>query len=432
MSVPRIAYLVGSYPAVSHTFIAREVDGLRARGVDVHTVSVRRTPPEQLLTDADRRAAEETSVILPPEPRELVGAHARTLLRRPGRYLSTLALAARLSPGGARAGLWQLFYFAEAILLWRLCRRSDIGHVHAHFASPGADVAHLYAHFARSAGTVGAGWSFTAHGFDIDNSDQDVLAAKVRDADFVVCVSNYGRGRLMALVDEDAWPKLAVIHCGVDLAAFSPPGREGPADGRLSVLSVGRLVAVKGQGVLIEAIATLARDGADVTLTLVGDGPRRPALEDLARRHGVADRVRFTGRVGQDDIRAHYSAADVFCLSSFAEGVPVVLMEAMASGIPVVATRINGIPELIEDGESGVLVAPGRADLLAAALRDMLGDGSRRAALAAAGRERVAADFEVDACAGDLRALMARYGVIDRSGADSAPRSTSASSSCHR
>jgi colanic acid/amylovoran biosynthesis glycosyltransferase len=178
---------------------------------------------------------------------------------------------------------------------------------------------------------------------------------------------------------------------------------------------------VKGQGVLIEAIATLARDGADVTLTLVGDGPRRPALERLAHRHGVADRVRFTGRVGQDDIGAHYAAADVFCLSSFAEGVPVVLMEAMASGIPVVATRINGIPELIEDGESGILVTPGRADLLAAALRDMLGDDSRRATLAAAGRRRVAADFEVNACARELRALMGRFGVIDRNGGRQSP-----------
>ena len=225
-------------------------------------------------------------------------------------------------------------YLAEAILLWRLRWQVGIGHVHAHFATPAADVAHLYGRFARRTGSADAGWSFTAHGFDIDNADQDVLAAKVRDADFVVCVSDYGRGRLMTLVDEDSWPKLAVIHCGVDVLAFSPPEREAAADGRSSVLSVGRLVPEKGQGVLIEAIARLVRDGTDVTLTLVGDGPRRPALERLAHRHGVTDRVRFAGRVGQDEIGAHYAAADVFCLSSFAEGVPVVLMEAMASGVP--------------------------------------------------------------------------------------------------
>jgi colanic acid/amylovoran biosynthesis glycosyltransferase len=410
-----IGYITDHYPATSHTFVQREVLAMRRQGVDVRTFSIHRVGADHVLSQADRDAVASTPALLPVAPQQLIRAHVGALLRHPCAYLTTLAYAARIRARSPRTRVWQLLYFAEAILLWRLCRRSDIGHVHGHFASPGADVAHLYAHFARSAGTVGAGWSFTAHGFDIDNSDQDVLAAKVRDADFVVCVSDYGRGRLMALVDESAWPKLAVIHCGVDVAAFSPPEREGPADGRLSVLSVGRLVAVKGQGVLIEAIATLVRDGANVTLTLVGDGPRRPALENLARRLGVADRVRFTGRVGQDDIGAHYAAADVFCLSSFAEGVPVVLMEAMASGIPVVATRINGIPELIEDGESGVLIAPGRADLLAAALRDMLEDGSRRAGLAAAGRERVAADFEVDTCAGDLRALMGRYGVIDRS-----------------
>ena len=350
-----IGYITDHYPATSHTFVQREVLALRRLGVDVRTFSIHRVGAEHVLSQADRDAVASTPALLPVAPLRLIHAHLRALLRHPRAYLTTLAYAARIRARSPRTRVWQLLYFAEAMLLWQLCRRSGIGHVHAHFASPGADVAHLYAHFARSAGTVGAGWSFTAHGFDIDNADQDVLAAKVSDADFVVCVSDYGRGRLMALVDEGAWPKLEVIHCGVDVPAVSPPERETPADGRLAVLSVGRLVAVKGQGVLIEAIATLARDGADVTLTLVGDGPRRPALERLAHRHGVADRVRFTGRVGQDDIGAHYAAADVFCLSSFAEGVPVVLMEAMASGIPVVATRINGIPELIEDGESGIL-----------------------------------------------------------------------------
>ena len=416
-----IGYITDHYPATSHTFVQREVLALRRHGVDVRTFSIHRVGAEHVLSQADRDAVASTPALLPVAPPQLMRAHLRALLRHPRAYLRTLADAARIRARSPRTRVWQLFYFAEAMLLWQLCRRAGIGHVHAHFATPGADVAHLYARFARRAGAAGAGWSFTAHGFDIDNADQDVLAAKVRDADFVVCVSDYGRGRLMALVDEDAWPKLAVIHCGVDVPAFSPPEREAPADGRLAVLSVGRLVAVKGQGVLIEAIARLARDGADVTLTLVGDGPRRPALERLARRYGVADRVQFAGRVGQDDISAHYAAADVFCLSSFAEGVPVVLMEAMASGVPVVATRINGIPELIEDGESGILVPPGRADLLAAALRDMLGDGSRRAALAAAGRERVAADFEVDACADDLRALMGRFGVIDRSRGGQSP-----------
>ena len=416
-----IGYITDHYPATSHTFVQREVLALRRQGVDVRTFSIHRVGAEHVLSQADRDAVASTPALLPVAPRQLVRAHVSALFRHPRAYLTTLAYAARIRARSPRTRVWQLFYFAEAILLWRLCRRSHIGHVHAHFASPGADVAHLYARFARRAGTADAGWSFTAHGFDIDNADQDVLAAKIRDADFVVCVSDHGRGRLMALVDESAWPKLAVIHCGVDVLAFSPPEREAPADGRLCVLSVGRLVAVKGHGVLIEAIATLAREGADVALTLVGDGPRRAALEQVARRHGVTDRVRFTGRVGQDAISAHYAAADVFCLSSFAEGVPVVLMEAMASGVPVVATRINGIPELIEDGESGLLVTPGRADLLAAALRDMLGDDSRRAALAAAGRKRVAADFEVNACARELRALMGRFGVIDRNGGGQSP-----------
>ena len=407
-----IGYLTDHYPATSHTFIQREVAALRRRGVDVRTFSIHQVGPEHVLSQADRAADATTRSLLPVAPRPFARAHLAALFRHPGAYLRTLADAARIPARNPRTRIWQLFYFAEAILLWRYCRAAGIAHVHAHFASPGADVAHLYARFARRTGRQGAGWSFTAHGFDMDNADQDVLAVKVRDADFVVCVSDDGRGRLLALIDEPDWPKLAVVHCGVDLDVFSPPVRHAGRDGRLAVLSVGRLVPEKGHGVLLEAIATLAGQGLDVWLTIVGDGPRRAALEGLVRRYGIAERVRFAGRVGQDEIGAHYAAADVFCLTSFVEGVPVVLMEAMAMGIPVVATRINGIPELIHDGESGLLVPPGRADLLAAALGDLLADGTRRDDLGASGRRRVAADYEVDACAGRLHTLMTQHGIL--------------------
>jgi colanic acid/amylovoran biosynthesis glycosyltransferase len=411
--MPPIAYLTDHYPATSHTFVQREVIALRERGVDVRTFSIHAVGAEHVLSRRDAEEFRTTDALLPATPLQVLGAHAAALLRHPRAYLATVADAARMPASTPRARIWQAFYLAEAILLWRRCRRDGIRHVHAHFASPGADVAHLFGRFARRAGRRGGGWSFSAHGTDITDADPGVLAAKIRDADLVVCVSDHGRAQLMVLVGEEHWPKLHVVHCGIDLADFASAAPERAADGQVRLLAVGRLVAVKGHGVLIEAVARLAAEGVDAIATIVGDGPRRAALEALARELGVAGRVRFAGRVGQDDIRRFYAEADVFCLPSFAEGVPVVLMEAMAAGVPVVASRISGIPELVDDGVTGVLVPPGRPDRLAGAVRALAADPAGRERLAAAGRERIEAEFEVRASARILHGLLERYGALD-------------------
>ena len=408
-----VGYITDQYPATSHTFVQREVLALRARDVDVRTFSIHRAGSEHVLSRVDRQELETTYALLPPRLGHLLAAHLTALLSHPGAYLATLRDALRLPGRSLRVRLWQLFYLGEAILLWWRCRPLGVRHVHAHFTSPGADVAHYYGRFARRAHSGAASWSFSAHGVDISNTDDRTLGAKVRDADFVVCVSDYGRSQLMTLVDEEHWEKIHVVRCGVDLNAFRSNGRVSRNDAAV-VLAVGRLVSVKGHGVLLEAIARLAESGGSVTATIVGDGPRRAALEQLARQLGIGDRVSFAGSVGQDDIGRYYEDADVFCLPSFSEGLPVVLLEAMAAGVPVVASRIAGIPELIEDGRSGLLVPPGRADLLADALRSLLVDPRRRADLAAEGRRRVGAEFDVDASAGRLRELMVGHGVLQR------------------
>jgi len=411
-----VGYLTDNYPAVSHTFVQREVLALRRRGLDVRTFSIHRAGADHVLSREDRAALASTTALRPVGRAALLAAHARALGRHPRSYLASLRDALQMPAASPRGRLWQVFYFAEAILLWRACRHAGIRHVHAHFASPAADVAHHFARFARRTWRGEAGWSFTAHGVDIDDADQVALAEKVRDADLVVCVSDFGRSRLMALVDEPHWGKLHVVHCGVDLTAFAPVGREPRA--AFSILSVGRLVAVKAHGVLVDAVGALRAEGVDVQLTLVGDGPRRAALEALVRERALSGCVRFAGRVGQDEIAAYYRDADVFCLPSFAEGVPVVLMEAMASGVPVISTRVNGIPELVEDGVSGLLVVPGRSDLLATALRRLAEDPARRVELGAGGRARVADQFEVDACAAELAGLFAAFqlrGPVQRS-----------------
>lgn len=231
------------------------------------------------------------------------------------------------------------------------------------------------------------------------------LAGKVADADAVVCISDYCRSQLMALTDERHWHKLRVVHCGVDPTWFTPSAGSRPTDA-LRVLSVGRLVPEKGHTVLLDAVADLAGQGIDVDLTIVGDGPARAALEAHAARRGIADRVQFAGAVGADVITAHYEAADVFCLSSFAEGVPVVLMEAMACGLPVVTTRIAGIPELVDDGVSGYLVPAGRHDLVAKALALLAIEPELREKFGEAGREKVATEFDQGRSAAALAELL--------------------------
>jgi glycosyltransferase involved in cell wall biosynthesis len=239
------------------------------------------------------------------------------------------------------------------------------------------------------------------------------LAQKAESARVVVCISEHARSQVMGLVPTSHWHKLRVVHCSVDSGRFAPVDRRGR--GAREVLTVGRAVPVKGQTLLIEAMAELKRRGVDARLTLVGDGPQMPELRELVERLAVADRVDLTGAVGQDEIGALYARADVFAMPSFAEGLPVVLMEAMATGLPVVASRITGVPELVDDGVSGLLVAPGRVDGLVAALERLLGaSAEEREAMGRAGRERVVAEFDADTTAAQLLAAFEEMAISAR------------------
>jgi colanic acid/amylovoran biosynthesis glycosyltransferase len=401
-----VAYLCSRYPDVSHTFIQREVLAMRRLGLQVATISIRRARPEQVLSRADHDEFERTYAILPPSPGDHLAAHARTLLRHPLAWARTLARSLRLSPGGARAGLWRVFYFAEAVVVFDICRRRGIQHLHAHFANVGSDVAQLAAALGREAG-AGPSWSFTMHGStELYDVTAHRLPEKVRDALFVACISDFTRSQLMLWAPEEQWEKLRIARCGVDTASFSPaPRKMTPTS--LRILCVSRLTRGKGLPLLLEAIASLVHEGVEATLTVVGDGPERAALERRARALGVAGQLELLGSVSQDEIRALYDQADAFCLPSFAEGVPVVLMEAMAAGLPVVATAIAGVPELVEHERSGLLVRPSRADELAAALERLARSPELRESLGAAGRERVVEEYDLELTARRLRELFA-------------------------
>jgi colanic acid/amylovoran biosynthesis glycosyltransferase len=409
----RIAYLASRYPAVSHTFIQREIAGLRELGVTIDTFAIRRAQPDEVLSRADEAEARGTYALLPVRVTHLLRAHLRALVRHPRGYRATLREALRLAPRGARGALWQAFYFGEAVLLWDRLRRRRIPHVHAHFANVASDVALLATYLGREAGDGPRSWSLTMHGstefYDVPGYR---LAEKARTAAFVACVSDFTRSQMMLFLEEEHWPKLALVRCGVDPERFAPgvvaggeaPGGSGGA-GSVRVLAVGRLVGGKGFALLVDAVHALVARGRDVALTVVGDGPSREHLHAQAARLGLGDRVEWVGALGQDEIREAYARADVFCLPSFAEGVPVVLMEAMAMEVPVVATRIAGIPELIEEGESGLLVTPARADELADAIGRLVDDPALRARLGAAGRRAVLEGYDLGRWTAALREL---------------------------
>jgi colanic acid/amylovoran biosynthesis glycosyltransferase len=395
-NVMRIAYLIGHYPAVTHTFIQREIEELRRQGFEIETFSIWRAREDQLLTQVDRAEHENTYSLLPPRPADYFRSHVGSALRSPRRYVRTLTRALRLSSHGLRGRLLGLSWFLEAVVVQRRCERRGIRHVHVHLDGTAPAVGLLVTHFGNGGAQTGP-WSFsmTVHGskefFDVARQR---LARKVRAARFVVCVSDFTRSQLMALVDDTHWPRLHVVHCGIDPEHFAPPQQRPSQDGLIRILTVGRLDNMKGVAILIEAVGELRRRGAPVALTVVGDGPQRGHLERLAARDSIGERITWAGTVGQDGIRAQYHAAHVFCLPSFAEGIPVVLMEAMSTGLPVVANHITGIPELVDDEVSGLLVRPGRSDLLVQALERLVGDFDLRARMGRAGREKVLQEFE--------------------------------------
>jgi colanic acid/amylovoran biosynthesis glycosyltransferase len=320
-----------------------------------------------------------------------------------------MALALRTGAPGLRERLWHLFYFAEAMILLRHCRRAGIAHIHAHFADVATDVAMLVTHYRRGqrVGGIECSWSLAVHGsVEFYDVTRYALAAKLEHARFALAIGDFGRSQLLRLSPLERWPRIHVVRCGVDLDIYVPPAQRSGSDGRAEILFVGRLLHGKGLPLLFEALAELRRRGLDVAATIVGDGPARGELEAAVRSLRLSEHVRFLGAVGQDHIRTHYAEADIFCLPSFAEGIPVVAIEAMAMELPVVTTRIMGIPELVEDCSHGLLVAPGRADELTEALERLVQAPDERRRIGRAAREKVERDFDVRASARRMRAAL--------------------------
>ena len=379
-----VAYLVNHYPTVSHSFIRREIAGLEAAGVAVRRFSLR--PPPRDLPDAqDRTEAERTEVVLAAGAGRLALACLKVMVTRSGRWLTALRAALTMAPGTPKGLALHLIYLAEAC--WIVGRLAGVSHLHAHFGTNSAAVARLV-HLLS-----GVSYSFTAHGPEEFDSPRGLdLPGKIADAKFVVGVSSFGRSQLMRWTDPAAWEKLAIVRCGID-AAFADAAPSPPCTAP-ELCCVARLSGQKGLPLLIEAAALLDARGIDFHLTLVGDGELRKVIARMITERGLDAKVTITGYLDAAGVRSIVAASRAMVLPSFAEGLPVVIMEALALGTPVIATTIAGTPELV-DATCGWLIPAGSVEKLADAMAEVLAaDPAKLRAMGAVGRERVLAQHD--------------------------------------
>jgi len=385
-----IAYLTGDYPKVSHTFILREVEAVRAAGVPVITCSIRKPSEAEFKGQEERRARAETFYVksAAKNPVRLVAAHGRAILRSPATWARTLALAIRMRSPGLKSLIWQLFYFLEAGVLADHLRRNRVRHLHNHFGNSSCSVAVLAAELA------GIPFSFTEHGpaifFEVNLWS---LPEKIARAAFVVAITHFCRSQLMLFSDPAHWGKITIVHCGVDPTAY----RRDPDGTGKRVAFVGRLDPVKGALLLVEAMAIVLKAHPDATLALAGDGPARAGAEARARALGIESAVHFAGFMSQGQVADLLATSDMLALPSFAEGLPVVYMEALASRIPVVASRVAGVQELVEDGVTGYTVPPGDVATLADRMIRLMDDPATARAMGEAGRKAVEDGFDIRA-----------------------------------
>jgi glycosyltransferase involved in cell wall biosynthesis len=397
-----IGYLTSVYARASDTFIRNEVLELRRRGHVVHTYSIREPGPEQLVSDEIRAEHARTLYVLPGHSGGTLFAALRCLVTRPGRMLAALVLGWRSGAKGVRARVWQVAYFLEACYLAVRLRADGVRHLHVHLEEQPATVGML-------AGVIsGLPFSMAVHGPYIFRAPRQwALGEKITRSAFTTCISEFTRSQCMIYAPVAAWPKLHLVRCAPHpsfLAAEPPPL---PRERRLAW--VGRVCEEKGVPVLIEAAALLAREGVGFELELIGDGPLLSSVRASIANAGLTDRVRVLGWTESDEVRARLVAARVLVQPSFAEGLPVVILEALALGRPVISTFVAGIPELVESGVDGWLVPAGSVEELARAMREALqaGDDELRR-MGRAGRARVLARHHVQGEVDKLEALVSR------------------------
>jgi glycosyltransferase involved in cell wall biosynthesis len=399
-----IAYFTQVFPGLTQTFVYREVQALRDLGVPVHTFSVWRPKPAELSAET-RPLANETFYIFPVSWRYLLSAHLRYLLTRPLRYGKTLAfLLSR--PGEPMGNRWRsLLHFVYGMSAIRSMQEGRVGHIHVHFAWSAASIALIADRL------LGIPFSLTLHSKEI-YAERLLLVDKIRYAQFVVTISEYNRQLLRSLLpQQELYEKIHVIRCGLNPSIFTRSEEGSPAP-EFTIVGVGQLVPRKGFHVLVEACHYLASRGMRFRCHIVGEGPERDRLEGSIEHYDLQDQVRLPGLIYQAELKELLQQADVFALPCVRDergdqdGIPVVLMEALSMELATVSTDISGIPELIEDGHSGLLVPWGDAPALADALQRLSDDPGLRRRLGRAGRETILRHFDIRRSAEQMAALL--------------------------
>ena len=360
----KIAYLINQYPKISHSFIRREILALEALGLSVTRFSIR-SCKEPLIDAADQEELAKTNIILDVGIIGLLVSLIKIAVTRPNRWLNALRLTFKLGWNSERGLLLHFAYLAEACVLVSRFSQLNISHFHAHFGTNSAMVV-LLNHVLG-----GPAYSFTVHGpKEFEKVEAIGLPKKIDCASFVVGISSYGRSQLYRWCNYNEWNKIKVIHCGLDESFFSHAQQPIPEELRL--VCVGRLCEQKGQLLLVEAASKLVSLGYKFKLVLVGDGELRAPIEEAIKSDKLEDSIEIFGWATQAQVKEQILASRAMILPSFAEGLPVVLMESLALGRPVISTYVAGIPELVIPGESGWLVPAGSVEALVNTMKTVL------------------------------------------------------------
>jgi colanic acid/amylovoran biosynthesis glycosyltransferase len=383
----RIAYLLHRFPSTTDTFIKREIRSLQKLGTDVRVISIWKPKEHETTWDILDEWAKDTQFALPQSAVSIVWIVLTSVIRSPMRFLVTARLAFLTSRPGVRGLIYQSFYFVEAVLAADLLARNAIVHVHNHIGDHSGTVTMLAANLA------GISYSITFHGwpvfFDVKYSR---IKEKVRGARFTRSISYFCRSQLLMFAECDDLTSFKIVHCGLEIEKYS---YRAPRNEIKYLICVARLSSEKGHTFLIHALRQLRDKGYDLELRIAGDGPTKERLKSLAEEVGLADRIHFLGYLKEDEVIRELQSSDLFVLPSFVEGLPVSAMEAMAVGVPVIATNIAGTSELIEDGKTGVLVRPSDSEALANAVVRIWQDYPFRLRAAELGRKKIIDEFDI-------------------------------------
>lgn len=429
----RIAYVMSRFPRLTETFILYEILALERRGVQVEIYPLLRERKTRVHPDGasvirkavDLMSRDERQVVMHPEAQQLtsrvhysplldvgiVATNLRQLLRRPSAYLGALIALVRHNVGSSNYLLGGLATFPLAVSIGAQMQRAGIMHLHAHFANHPTAAAFVIRRI------FGIPFSFTGHGADLQ-VDQHMLRQKIQEASFVRAISEDGRDLLAAHAPPAARTKLTVVPCGIDTGSFDLGLPRDAIGDPATLLCIATLYEVKGHAYLFEACAHLLRHGRMVRCLLVGDGPDRRALEERVERLGLTAHISFLGQRVRTEVVNLMHRADVLVVPSIPtssgrrEGLPVVLMEGMAAGVPVVASDISGIPEIVEHEVTGLLVPPKDPEALATAIDRLLSDPALRRSVVAAGRRRVQERFDLDVVAAKLAAMFQDHAAV--------------------